>query len=117
MPRMSYSSARVLFASTSILTSFTPFSAVASSSSGPSCLHGPHHSAQKSTTTGSSAEAAIPSCSNVRSVTSTESRYLRGPLVRAVLDAIADLRHVRTDVVEPRERCEVLEPEDALEER
>jgi hypothetical protein len=41
-----------------------------SSSTGVSCRQGPHHSAQKSTTTGTSCERAITSCSKVASVTS-----------------------------------------------
>src|ERR1700752_5218230 len=49
--------------SMSILTSFTlpfaPFTAF--SSTGPSCLHGPHHSAQKSTSTGWRRDSSITS--------------------------------------------------------
>ena len=41
-----------------------------SSSTGVSWRQGPHHSAQKSTTTGTSLERSITSCSNVASVTS-----------------------------------------------
>ena len=54
------------------LTSFTapPASLTTFSISGPSCLHGPHHGAQKSTMTGTLADAAITSCSNVSSVES-----------------------------------------------
>ena len=42
------------------------------SSTGVSCRHGPHHSAQKSTTTGTSCERSMTSCSKVASVTSTD---------------------------------------------
>ena len=45
--------------------SFAPFS-----STGPSCRHGAHHSAQKSTTTGMDRERLMTSCSKVSSVTS-----------------------------------------------
>ena len=37
---------------------------------GPRVLHGPHHGAHRSTTTGTVADRAITSCSNVASVTS-----------------------------------------------
>src|SRR5262249_51773048 len=43
-----------------------PFaSRTAFSRSGPSCLHGPHHGAQKSTMTGTSCEASMTSTMNV----------------------------------------------------
>src|SRR5579863_8304001 len=55
-----------------ILTSLTlpAESATAFSSTGASCLHGPHHGAQKSTSTGWRAEAAITSCPKDAVVTS-----------------------------------------------
>ena len=51
------------FLSTSILTSRTlPFCSLTTfSRAGPSCLHGPHHVAQKSTITGVSCDASITS--------------------------------------------------------
>ena len=45
-------------------------SATASSSTGASTLHGPHQSAQKSTTTGTEADRSSTSCSKVSVVTS-----------------------------------------------
>ena len=42
----------------------------ACSSAGVSCRHGPHHAAQKSTTTGTSCERRTTFCSNSCSVTS-----------------------------------------------
>ena len=55
-----------------ILTSVTlpPASATAFSSAGASCLHGPHHGAQKSTSTGWRVEAASTSGPKVAVVTS-----------------------------------------------
>src|SRR5690348_13172638 len=55
------------FSSMLILTRRTaPFeSLTAFSSAGPSCLHGPHHGAQKSTTIAASADASITSVMNV----------------------------------------------------
>src|SRR5947207_2833529 len=50
---------------TAPLASLTAFS-----SNGPSCLHGPHQGAQKSTITGTSMEASITSRSNDDSVAS-----------------------------------------------
>ena len=57
------------FSSTLILTIFifSPYSSDNSSKAGPIILHGPHHSAQKSTTTGVS--DLVTSVSNVSSVT------------------------------------------------
>ena len=49
----------------------------AASSTGASAWHGPHHSAQKSTSTGPSADRPMTSVSNVSSVTSTPSRSPR----------------------------------------
>ena len=71
---MPYSFASAWLVSTSTFASVTPFSAAASSSTGPSDLHGPHHSAQKSTTTGASFDASITSVSKLFSVTSTSPR-------------------------------------------
>ncbi len=50
-----------------ILTSFTlPLAArTAFSSTGPSCLHGPHHGAQKSTSTGWRRDSSITSLTKV----------------------------------------------------
>src|SRR5690606_8131032 len=44
---------------------------------GPSALHGPHHGAQKSTSTGWVAEAAMTSCSKFSRVTSIIPALLR----------------------------------------
>src|SRR5690606_681897 len=57
------------------LTSFTrpANSAATFSMIGPSVRHGPHHGAQKSTTTGSRLEASRTSCSNVAVVTSIDA--------------------------------------------
>src|SRR3979490_854030 len=59
-------------ASTSTLTSSTPplVSATTFSRIGPSVRHGPHHSAHRSTTTGTSAERSRTAVSKVASVTS-----------------------------------------------
>ena len=58
-------------ASVSTLTtlSFAPDSAASFSSTGASVRQGPHHAAQKSTSTGTSAEAASTSCANRSVVT------------------------------------------------
>ena len=55
-----------------ILTSATlpPASATAFSSAGASCLHGPHHGAQKSTSTGWRVDAVNTSARNEAVVTS-----------------------------------------------
>ncbi|OLT13943.1 hypothetical protein BJF78_20925 [Pseudonocardia sp. CNS-139] len=60
------------FASTSTLASTqAPLPAAASrSSTGDSCLHGPHHVAHRSTTTGTCSERSSTSAWNVCSVTS-----------------------------------------------
>src|SRR5919201_5049018 len=75
MPRMPNSSARRGFASTSTFTSESRPSRAATSrsSTGASAWHGPHHSAQKSTTTGCSRERSTTWVSKVASVTSTAS--------------------------------------------
>ncbi|VXC37498.1 hypothetical protein BURKHO8Y_210409 [Burkholderia sp. 8Y] len=54
------------------MTSFhaPPASASSRSSIGPSVLHGPHHGAQKSTSTGASIDALMTSFSNVARVVS-----------------------------------------------
>ena len=52
----------------------------ASSRIGVSCRHGPHHAAQKSTTTGTSRERSITSASNVASVTSMPLQSVAEPL-------------------------------------
>jgi hypothetical protein len=59
--------------STSILARIQepPPSIASFSSTGESCLHGPHHSAQRSRTTGTSNERSITSAWKVASVTST----------------------------------------------
>ena len=57
IPETSNRRASSLFASTSIFASTTSRPSTAASSTGVSRLHGPHHSAQKSTTTGSSRRA------------------------------------------------------------
>ncbi len=64
------------FASTSILarTNRPAYSAASRSSSGLSCLQGSHHSAQKSMTTGTSAERCSTSCSKPASSTSKIKR-------------------------------------------
>src|SRR4051794_34418089 len=72
MPAIPYSRARFLFASTSTVARTTSRAATASSSTGVSCLHGLHHSAQKSTTTGVSEERRITSSSQVFSSTSMD---------------------------------------------
>ena len=58
----------------------SPRSFTSRSSTGVSCRHGPHHSAQKSTTTGISLERSMTSCSNVASVVSkiTQARIASG---------------------------------------
>ena len=59
-------------ASTSTFASSTapPVSATTFSRIGPSVLHGPHHSAQRSTTTGTVVDRSMTSVANVASVTS-----------------------------------------------
>ena len=63
-------------ASTSTLASSTWPSVAATTFSmiGPSCLHGPHHSAHRSTTTGTVMDRSITAVWNVASVTSTMRR-------------------------------------------
>ena len=63
------------FASTSTLASSTapPVSSTTFSMIGPSVLHGPHHSAQRSTTTGTVIDRSITAVANVASVTSVTS--------------------------------------------
>ena len=63
------------FVSTSTFAIFTlpSYSVDNSSKAGPICLHGPHHSAQKSTTTG--IVELRTSVSNVSSVTATVPIY------------------------------------------
>jgi hypothetical protein len=56
--------------STLARTTLPPRAASAASSAGPSWRQGPHHSAQKSTTTGTWRERSTTSCSKVASVTS-----------------------------------------------
>ena len=60
------------FASTSTLARIQvpPPASASRSSTGDSCLHGPHHSAHRSTTTGTSSERSSTSAWNVSSVTS-----------------------------------------------
>src|ERR1035437_10412777 len=60
------------FASTSTLTSSTAplVSPMTFSRMGPSVLHGPHHSAHRSTTTGTLIERSMTAVANVASVTS-----------------------------------------------
>ena len=72
MPWMRNAAWRLRFWSTSTFASSTfPARAVAArSSTGVSCLHGPHQSAQKSTTTGSSRERSSTRCSKSASPTS-----------------------------------------------
>src|SRR6056297_3996638 len=71
IPRIPNCTAELGLLSTSTLATLTlPFiSAAISSSAGPICLQGPHHSAQKSTTTGIS--EFFTSASKVSSVTAT----------------------------------------------
>ncbi len=72
--------ARFGLASVSSLASSTCPSraATACSSTGPSCRQGPHHSAQKSTTTGTVAERSITAVWKVASVTSISSFMVAG---------------------------------------
>jgi hypothetical protein len=72
MPCTPKRAARPWLASTSTFASTTlPSRACsAASSAGPSVRHGPHHSAQKSTTTGTSFERSTTSRSKLASVTS-----------------------------------------------
>jgi hypothetical protein len=69
------------FASTSTLASTqAPSSSMASfSSTGVSCLQGPHHSAQKSMTTGVESDRSSTSVWNVASVTSMMTAAPPGP--------------------------------------
>ena len=62
------------FVSTSTLASTTlpPVSSITFSRIGPSVLHGPHHSAQRSTTTGTCLERSTTSVGKVASVTSID---------------------------------------------
>ena len=70
--------ARSWFWSTLILTSRTAprASRTSFSSAGPSCLHGPHQGAQKSTMTGTSIEASSTSASKVAVLES----FIRSPV-------------------------------------
>src|SRR3954469_14412120 len=89
----------------------TPFSAVFSSSRGVSARHGPHQSAQKSTTTGSVFERSITSDSNVASVAYTATT------VRARLAVGArrgDLAGVEAQPVHAAEVARVLDLEAAV---
>jgi hypothetical protein len=73
-------------ASTSSLASstFSARAATARSSAGPRALQGPHHSAQKSTTTGSSCERSTTRCSKAASSTSnTFGATATGPRLTA----------------------------------
>ena len=72
MPRIPKLAASEVFWSTSTLASSSSPSrfATAASSAGPSARHGPHHSAQKSTTTGTSRERSITRASKSLSLTS-----------------------------------------------
>src|SRR3546814_20841144 len=56
--------------STFASTTFPSVSAITFSMIGPSVLHGPHHSAQRSTTTGTDFERSTTSVAKVASVTS-----------------------------------------------
>src|SRR6056297_2916797 len=71
MPRTPMAAAVLGLVSTSTLAILmeSPYSAASSSSAGPICLQGPHHSAQKSTTTGTL--EFLTSASKVSSVTAT----------------------------------------------
>ena len=128
MPRMPNSSASFGLASTSTLANRTARSEVAASSTGVSALQGPHQSAQKSTITGCSAEAAITSAAKVSSLTSISTAsnargrvqlpaLLRGALLGDRFEAAADLVDIGAEIVEARQRGERLDAEDALEER
>src|SRR6056297_2651668 len=71
MPRTPMDAAVLGLLSTSTLATLiaSPYSVASSSKAGPICLQGPHHSAQKSTTTGTL--EFFTSASNVSSVTAT----------------------------------------------
>src|SRR3546814_1082241 len=58
--------------STFASTTFPSVSAITFSMIGPSVLHGPHHSAQRSTTTGTDFERSTTSVAKVASVTSID---------------------------------------------
>jgi hypothetical protein len=75
-------------ASTSTLARIhAPFAAAASrSSTGDSCLHGPHHSAQRSTITGTCSERSTTSDWNV----SSETSITKEPLVAGAPSPPAD---------------------------
>src|ERR1700704_899610 len=116
MPLTLYPRALRWFASTSSFASATPFSAVFSSSTGVSALHGPHQSAQKSTTTGSCIDRSITSVSKVSSVTSISVELIGElPTVRlgqggVGIDLVEDRWH-RVARPEPRlgrRRCDRL---------
>src|SRR6516162_11575509 len=78
--------------SMSILTSFTlPLAARTNfSSTGPSCLHGPHHSAQKSTSTGWRLDSSITSLTKVCVVVSltTPLGAAASPLCNIVMSSV-----------------------------
>src|SRR6186713_148269 len=78
------------FSSELIFTSLTrpPKSCATLSRVGPSVRHGPHHGAQKSTTTGTVFEAARTSVSKVAVVTSMRGIVLEGRAGRGRADAV-----------------------------
>ena len=80
IPCTRYVAAKLWFASTSTFANATAPSllSISRSRTGASAWHGPHQSAQKSTTTGSSCERSRTSCSNVSSVTSIASAMASG---------------------------------------
>src|SRR5262249_10792339 len=61
-----------------------------SSSTGPSCLHGPHHSAQKSTSTGWRLDSSITSLTNVCVVVSLTTLLgaAASPLCNIVISSV-----------------------------
>src|SRR5271157_1950363 len=73
-----------------ILTSATlpPESATAFSSAGASCLHGPHHGAQKSTSTGWRVEAVRTSARNDAVVTSLTGVGAPAPSLLAIFASL-----------------------------
>src|SRR5450432_3520851 len=78
-----------------ILTSLTlpPESATAFSRAGANCLHGPHQGAQKSTSTGWRAEAAMTSCPKEAAVTSFTAEAVP-PLKPLPLDIIRSVQRI-----------------------
>src|SRR3954454_6110757 len=72
------------FSSTLTFTSFhlPPASASSFSSIGPRLLQGPHHGAQKSTSTGASVDAVMTSCSKVARVVSIASSSIKRFVIR-----------------------------------